>query len=311
MKTAFLFSGQGAQYVGMGKALYDNYPQAKAVFDQMELDFDVKTLCFEGPNEQLQDTAYAQSCIFTVSCAVAEVLKAHGIQADGCAGLSLGEYSAYAYAGSFSYRDGALLTRERGKLMAHSLPQGSSGMAAIMMLEEAAIQKACEQVAAEGYGVCEIANYNCPGQIVITGHMEAVKRGMELCLEMGARRCVPLQVSGAFHSSLLKDAAHTLGEVLDQYTIRDASLPIYNNISGTVEKGPIKDILMKQISNSVYFEQTIQHMYADGYRRFIEVGPGTAVSSFVKKTLKGKADIQILHVENEATLQSVLQAQEA
>lgn len=307
MKTAFLFSGQGAQYVGMGKELYETQPIVKEIFDTIDVDFDLKSLCFEGPQEQLQDTAYAQVCIFVISCAIAEVLRARGIVADGCAGLSLGEYSAYAYANSFTLQEGATLTRERGKLMAHSLPAGTSAMAAIMMLEETQIKQACERVEAENLGVCEIANYNCPGQIVITGDKKAVEACMEYCKELGARRCVALNVSGAFHSSLLQDAAITLGDVLDTCTLHEPTMPIYNNISGKEEQGSIKEILMKQICNSVYFEQTILHMYEDGYRRFVEIGPGKAVSGFVKKTLKGKEDIELYQIENQATLDALIQ----
>lgn len=310
MKTAFLFSGQGSQYIGMGKDLYDSEPLIKEIFDQITLDFDLKQVCFEGPEEVLQDTAYAQTCIFTLSSAIAEVLRSHGIHADVCAGLSLGEYSAYAYANSISIQDGARLTRERGKLMAHSLPEGTSSMAAVMMLNETAIKEACQKAQKQTGGVCEIANYNCPGQIVITGSKEAVTAGMELCKAAGARRCIPLKVSGAFHSSLLSDAAITLGQVLDTCTISQPELPVYNNISGCAESGSIKEILMKQICHSVYFEQTIRNLYEDGVRRFIEIGPGSTISGFVKKTCKGKDDIEIMHVEDKATLDQVLQALE-
>lgn len=306
MKTAFLFSGQGSQYVGMGKDLYEHQPIVKELFDSIQLDFDLKALCFEGPEETLQDTAYAQACIFVLSTAIAKVLSSHGIQADGCAGLSLGEYSAYAYANAFSIQEGAVLTRERGKLMAHSLPTGTSAMAAIMMLEEQKIVEACKAVEAQGLGVCEIANYNCPGQIVITGHREAVEACMKICQELGARKCIPLQVSGAFHSSLLKAASKQLGNVLDTCKLKEPTLPVYNNITGTQAQGTIKDILMKQICQSVFFEQLLRTMYEDGYRRFIELGPGSTVSGFVKKTLKGMNDISIYHIENQATLESFL-----
>lgn len=308
MKTAFLFSGQGAQYVGMGKELYDAYPEAKTVFDHVTLDFDLKKLCFEGPQERLSDTAYAQSCIYITSLAIAEILHAHHIHADGCAGLSLGEYSAYAYAKSFTIQEGAKLVRERGKLMAHSLPAGTTSMAAVLMLDKEAIENACAKV--QSIGICEIANYNCPGQIVITGEKAAVEKASTLCMEYGARKVIPLKVSGAFHSSLLKDARKTLGKVIDGCTIQPPHLPVYNNISGQIEANlSIKDILMKQICHSVYFQQTIEQMLKDGYTTFIEVGPGTAVTGFVKKICKGQ-DVRIFHVENKETLQNVLDAWE-
>lgn len=307
MKTAFLFSGQGSQSVGMGKELYDTYEVARTTFDQVKLDFDVKKLCFEGPQEQLNDTAYAQACIFTMSMAVAAILREKGVEADVCAGLSLGEYSAYAYAHAFSIEDGANIVRERGKLMAHSLPEGSSSMAAILMLDEAKIKEACAK--ASSLGVCEIANYNCPGQIVITGSREAVAQAGEYCKELGARRVVPLAVSGAFHSSLLQEASQELHNVLERYEVQANTIPVYNNTSGSVETAPVIDILTKQICHSVYFEQTIYQMLEDGVTRFIEVGPGSAVSAFVKKCAKAKAgDVEILHVEDEASLQATLQA---
>lgn len=305
MKIAFLFSGQGAQYVGMGKDLYEAYPEAKAVYDQIDLDFDVKQVSFEGPEEVLQDTAYTQSAIFAHSCAAAAVLSAKGVHAQAACGLSLGEYGAYAYGNAFSISDGAKILRERGKLMAHSLPAGTTGMAAILMLEEEKVAQACRDASA--FGVCEIANFNCPGQIAITGEIKALQVGMEKCMEYGARKVIPLAVSGAFHSSLLQDASKKLGEVLDQFEIQPSTLPIYNNISGCVETGEIKDILMKQICHSVYFTQTIEHLYEDGFDTFIEIGPGTALSSFVKKTLKGK-DITILHAEDQASIEACVQA---
>lgn len=309
MKTAFLFSGQGAQYIGMGKELYDNFPEAKAVFDEVQVDFDVKSTCFEGPMETLNDTAYAQACIFTMSMAAAAVLKAQGIPCDGCAGLSLGEYSAYAYGESFTIKDGAQIVRERGKLMAHSLPQGTSGMAAILMLDEENIKKACTLAQDAKLGVCEIANYNCPGQIVITGSSKAVAFAQEKCKELGARKVIPLTVSGAFHSSLLKEASNVLKDELHRYDMKQANLPIYNNITGTMVQGDIVDILTKQICSSVYFEQTIQAMLADGYTTFIEVGPGSAVSSFVKKCAKGH-DVQVYHIEDMASLKQLTEGME-
>lgn len=305
MKTAFLFSGQGAQYLGMGRELYDKYACARNIFDHVNVDFDVKRLCFEGPQEQLDDTQYAQACIFIMSMACAEVLREHGIVADVCAGLSLGEYSAFAYGGTFSIQDGTAIVRERGKLMANALPLGTTSMAAVLMLDETHIKAACKEV--RDIGVCEIANYNCPGQIVITGDYKAVAAAGEHCIAKGARRVIPLQVSGAFHSSLLNKAGEQLRRVLANYELRPSAIPVYNNISGRIEKGAIIDILSKQISSSVYFEQTIEHMLEDGVRTFIEVGPGKAVSGFVKKCTKGM-DVKVLHVEDIKSLTETLEA---
>lgn len=305
MKTAFLFSGQGAQHLGMGKELYDKYACVRNIFDHTHIDFDVKQLCFEGTQEQLDDTQYAQACIFVMSMACAEVLKEHGVVADVCAGLSLGEYSAFAYGGTFSIQDGTAIVRERGKLMAHALPAGTTSMAAVMMLDEMHVKEACKEVCE--IGVCEIANYNCPGQIVITGDKKAVVEAGERCIAKGARRVIPLQVSGAFHSSLLHKAGEQLRKVLGNYELHPSTIPVYNNISGNIEKIAIIDILSKQISSSVYFEQTIAHMLEDGVDTFIEVGPGKAISGFVKKCTKGM-DVKVLHVEDIKSLTKTLDA---
>lgn len=303
MKIAFLFSGQGAQYPGMGKELYDHYACAKDVFDNIETDFDVKKLCFEGPSEQLNDTQYTQVAIFAHSMAAAAVLEEQGVHADMCAGLSLGEYSALCYAKSFSIKDGANILRERGKLMAHALPEGTSSMAAVLMLDEAAILEACKEV--EKIGVCEIANYNCPGQIVITGEKAAVEACGEKCLEKGARRVIPLQVSGAFHSSLLKEAGNQLHTELEKYELKTPEIPVLHNLNANVADKALIDMLSDQISHSVRLEETIKKMLADGIDTFIEVGPGKAVSGFVKKCAKGY-DVKIHHVEDVASLNETL-----
>lgn len=305
MKTAFLFSGQGAQYPGMGKELYDTYDAAKAVFDNIQVDFDVKKACFEGPAEVLNDTQYTQVCIFAHSMAAAAVLNEQGIQADVCAGLSLGEYGALCYGDAISINDGATILRERGKLMANALPAGTSAMSAVLMLDKEKILEACDSVKA--IGVCEIANYNCPGQIVITGEKAAVEACGIKCQELGARRVVALQVSGAFHSSLLNEAGKQLYDVLSQYELHTPSIPVYHNVSGKRETRALIDLLSEQISHSVRLEDTIMNMLADGVTTFVEVGPGKAISGFVKKCAKG-VDVNILHVEDITSLNECIQA---
>ncbi|MEG2506035.1 MAG: ACP S-malonyltransferase [Longicatena sp.] len=303
MKIAFLFSGQGAQYPGMGKELYENYPCAKEIFDSVHVDFDLKKLCFEGPTETLNDTQYAQACIFVTSVACARVLNECGIYANVSAGLSLGEYSALSYGEVCSVNDGANIVRARGKIMANALPLGTTSMAAVLMLDERSIKDACNEVSS--IGICEIANYNCPGQIVITGENEALKACSQKCLEKGARKVMPLQTSGAFHSSLLKEASHHLREVLTNYDLKPSKIPVYHNISGTILNDSYLSILSKQIASSVYFEQTISNMLKDGVDTFIEVGPGSTISGFVKKCTKGM-DVKILHVEDQASLDETL-----
>lgn len=305
MKVAFMFAGQGTQYLGMGKDLYETHKEARDVFDKIKLDFDVKACCFEGPMEMLQDTQYTQVAIFAHSMACAAVLEANGIRGDVCAGLSLGEYSALCYGASFTLQEGAEILRARGKLMANALPKGTSSMSAILMLDKETILKACAAVAK--IGVCEIANYNCPGQIVITGEKAAVQAAGEQCLQMGARRVIPLAVSGAFHSSLLHDAGIQLDATLSNYTLKQPTLPVYHNISGKSNCENLQDILAQQISHSVLLEQTIMNMLRDGVDTFIEIGPGKAISGFIRKCAKGQ-DVVMLHVENNQTLAECIKA---
>ena len=296
MKIGILFAGQGSQHVGMGKDFYERYPQARAVFDQVQIDLDVKKCCFEGTQEELNDTAVAQPCIFTTSTAIAAVLRSEGIQGEAVAGLSLGEYSALSYAGVFSPEQGAALVRERGKIMAAALPKGTSGMAAVLNMDASIIQEVCEEV--KETGVCEIANYNCPGQIVISGEKAAVEAASAKLKERGARRVIPLAVSGAFHTSLLQDASVELKKVLDTYTFAQPQLPVIANVSGQVEQRDVKDVLREQICHSVHFTQSIQTMLDMGIDTFIEIGPGHTLSGFVRKTNRNVKTYSIDTVED-------------
>ncbi len=303
MKLGFIFAGQGAQYVGMGKEFYHEYEEARNVFDSVNIDFTIKNLCFEGPKEMLDDTAYAQCSILTTSMAIAEVVKAHGITPDYVAGLSLGEYSALCFAGVMSVNDAANIVRERGKLMASALPKGTSAMAAVLNCDEKVILEVCDEVA--NIGICQVANYNCPGQIVITGQKEAVEKASEILLERGARRVVPLNVSGAFHSSLLEDASQELHKVLAQYDLKKPQIPVVYNVSGKEEDEAIIDLLTKQIKSSVYFMQSIEYMIAQGVEAFVEIGPGSALSSFVRKVNR---DIPVYSVDSKESLEKMLGA---
>lgn len=285
-KVAFLFAGQGAQTIGMAKEFYDNFSESKALMDSFKLDFDVKNVCFNGPSELLDDTAYAQSCIVAASLTILETLKAKGVSASCCAGLSLGEYSALAYANAFDAQTAVSVVRERGKIMANALPKGTSGMSAVLGLDATAIEQACKEVSQQG-DVVEIANYNCPGQIVITGSVSGIEKVTPLLMDKGARRVIPLNVSGAFHSSLLNEASNELENVLKQSVINVPTIPVYHNISGEVgsynNTSDLIDILKKQICSSVRFEQTLRNMINDGVDTFIEIGPGKTLSGFVKK----------------------------
>lgn len=304
-KIGFLFAGQGSQYVGMGKDMYDNFPQARAVFDKVNLDFDVAKLCFEGEKDQLDDTAYAQSAILVTSMAIAEVIKSKGIIPSYTAGLSLGEYSALCYTNAIKLEDAACIVRERGKLMANALPAGTTMMAAVLNSNETLIKEVCKEV--ESIGVCEIANYNTPQQIVITGRKKAVEKAKDLLLEKGVRRVIPLNVSGAFHSSLLEDASKKLNTILKNYTFNKPEIPVIYNVSGkeeTIETSyDLVEILTKQIKSSVYFMQSIEYMIEQGVEAFIEIGPGNTLAGFVRKINK---NIPVYSVEDQASLEKML-----
>ena len=227
MKIGFIFAGQGAQYVGMGKELYDHFPEAKAVYDQAQIDIDVKKVCFEGPEDILNETSYAQPCILTTSLAIAKVVEAHGIKPDYVAGLSLGEYSALAYANAMSISDAIKIVRARGQIMSEALPAKTTSMAAVLAMEAKKIQEVIEDID----GVT-IANYNCPGQIAITGYKEAIEVASEKLKEAGAKRVIPLKVSGAFHSPLLEAASQKLKIELGKYDLNVPEIPVVYNISG-------------------------------------------------------------------------------
>lgn len=301
MKIGFLFAGQGSQHPGMGKDFYEQYDAARRLYDSIDTDIPVKELCFNGTQEQLNDTAVAQPCILATSSAIAAVLSEKGIHADVAAGLSLGEYSALAYAGVFTPQEGAKLVRQRGKIMAAALPEGTSGMAAVLNTEESVIAEVCAEV--KEIGVCEIANYNCPGQIVISGQKEAVAAASEKLKARGARRVIPLQVSGAFHTSLLNEASVQLREVLDTYAFGEEEIPVINNVSGKVETRDLREVLQEQICHSVHFTQSLQAMIDMGVELFIEIGPGHALSGFVRKTTK---EVPVYHIDTTEDLENVL-----
>lgn len=301
MKIGFLFAGQGSQHPGMGKDFYERYEAARRLYDSIDIDIPVKELCFAGTQEQLNDTAIAQPCILATSSAITAVLSEKGIRADVAAGLSLGEYSALAYAGVFTPQEGAKLVRQRGKIMAAALPEGTSGMAAVLNTEESVIAEVCAEV--KEIGVCEIANYNCPGQIVISGQKEAVAAASEKLKARGARRVIPLQVSGAFHTSLLDEASVQLREVLDTYVFEQARIPVINNVSGKAETRDLREVLQEQICHSVHFTQSLQTMIDMGVELFIEIGPGHALSGFVRKTTKA---IPVYNIDTAEDLEKVV-----
>lgn len=290
-KIGFIFPGQGSQKAGMGKEFYETYKSAKEVFDRASeiLDLDMKQLCFEE-NDRLDKTEYTQCALVTTSLAIMSVLLEKGIHPDAASGLSLGEYCALVAAGVMNVEDAITTVRQRGILMEQEVPAGLGGMAAILALDAAKIEEVLESID----GV-QIANYNCPGQIVISGEKDAVNRACEQLKEAGAKRCVPLNVSGPFHSSMLLGAGEKLGHVLKDVEIKQPCIPYATNVTGgyVKDKGEIKELLMKQIYSSVRWQQDMETMIQDGIDTFIEIGPGKTLSSFLKKINRNVVAYQI------------------
>ncbi|MDY7215303.1 ACP S-malonyltransferase [Bacillus subtilis] len=285
-KIAFLFPGQGSQFIGMGKELYEQVPAAKRLFDEADetLETKLSSLIFEGDAEELTLTYNAQPALLTTSIAVLEKFKESGITPDFTAGHSLGEYSALVAAGALSFKDAVYTVRKRGEFMNEAVPAGEGAMAAILGMDAEALKQVTDKVTEEG-NLVQLANLNCPGQIVISGTAKGVELASELAKENGAKRAIPLEVSGPFHSELMKPAAEKLKEVLDACDIKDADIPVISNVSADVmtEKADIKEKLIEQLYSPVRFEESINQLVAEGVTTFIEIGPGKVLSGLVKK----------------------------
>lgn len=307
MKTVFMFSGQGAQYAGMGKDLYNNYTVAKEVFDRADevLGYSIKDICFNN-EEKLGETEFAQPAILTMSIAAMKVLEERGVRADMTAGLSLGEYSAYVASGAMDFEEAVALVQKRGKFMAEAVPSGVGAMYAIIGLDTELVEEACKEAVDEGLGLAVPANYNAPGQIVIAGKAESVARAAEIAKQKGAKMAVKLKVSGPFHTELLMPAAEKLGPELQKMTISPMKIPVFTNVDAEKVKSEddIIPILTKQICCPVRWESIVRNMSAEGADTFIELGPGKTLCGFVKRTLKGVTNV---NVEDTSTLEKALE----
>lgn len=310
MKTAFIFAGQGSQYIGMGKDLYENIPICKEIFDKANdiLSFDIKELIFNGNKEELDITENTQPAILITSIAAKAALEEHGIKADVVAGLSLGEYSALVASEALGFEEAVSLVKKRGRFMQEAVPVGVGSMLAVIGLSleklELVLEKAREK------GIVEIANYNTNNQIVIGGEKEAVERAKELCLEAGARRAIELKVSGPFHTSLLEKASIKLREELKNIKFNDPSIKIISNVTANFigNKADIESLLFSQVKSSVRWSESVEKMIDMGVDTFIELGPGRVLSSFIKEiSREKKAQVKIYNVEDFKSLEKTLE----
>ena len=280
-----MFPGQGSQYIGMGKEFYEQIPICKEVYDLASevTGLDIPALCFEE-NEKINITEYTQICMLTTEAAIYMALEQNGYQPDVTAGLSLGEYGALIASGVMTAEEAFELVRKRGIFMQEAVPAGGA-MAAVLGLDAAAIEQICRETAEQTGSEVSIANYNCPGQIVISGQEEAVHLAGETCKVSGAKRIVPLKVSGPFHSKMLQGAGEKLKEELKKVEISDSFVPYIANVTAdyVTKKEEVKPLLASQVSSSVRWQQTIERLLADGADEFVEIGPGRTLSGFVKK----------------------------
>jgi [acyl-carrier-protein] S-malonyltransferase len=305
-KLAFVFPGQGAQYVGMGKQIAEQYKSADDIFNQATeaLGFDIKKMIFESDDETLKITENTQPTIVTTSIACMQPLLEKGIKPDVVAGLSLGEYCAHVAAGTMTFKDAVTLVKKRGKFMQDAVPVGVGTMAAILGMENQDVIDCCKL--ASEVGVVEPANFNCPGQIVVAGEVKAVEKLVELAKEKGAKRAMLLPVSAPFHCSLLKPAGENLKLELENILLNDIKIPVVTNVTAEyiLDKTKVKDLLINQVSNPVLWENCIRKMLEDGVDTFVEIGPGKVLSGFIKKINK---EVKTLNVEDIGSLNKTLQ----
>jgi [acyl-carrier-protein] S-malonyltransferase len=285
-KIAFVFPGQGSQSVGMGKDAAESVPAAKSLFDSADaaLGYSLSELIFQGPEEQLKITYHTQPALLATSIAYMEAFQAQGVRPDYVAGHSLGEYSALVAAGVISFEDAVRTVRARGEFMEKAVPGGLGAMAAVLGAEREALSALCEEISAGG-SVVELANVNCPGQIVVSGTKEGVAAVVDRGKEAGAKRVIPLEVSGPFHSSLMKPASEQLAEVLASVQMQPAKVPVVANVNASPVDQPaaIRELLVRQVYSPVLWEDTIVFLTSQGVDTFIEIGSGSVLAGLIKK----------------------------
>lgn len=307
-KVAFLFPGQGSQVVGMGKDAAEHSPNSRHIYEQADqaLGFSLSSLCFEGPEDQLTRTENTQPAILTTSIALLHELQNRlEIKPDFVAGHSLGEYSALVAAGALSFENAVTTVRYRGKFMEEAVPTGQGAMAAVMGVDREVLQQVCETVSEQGDSV-QLANLNSPGQIVISGSAEGVRKASEEVKNRGARRVIPLKVSGPFHSRLMEPAAAKLKDILAQMDFSDAEIPVVSNVTAqsVQQKEEIVDLLIRQVFSPVLWEDSVRYMLDQGVDTFIEIGPGNVLSGLVKKV---ERQVKTFNIQDLETMKQFLQ----
>lgn len=305
-KIAFVFPGQGAQKVGMAKDVHDALPQAAQLFKTADqtLGFSISELAFEGPEEQLKQTANTQPALLTASIALLEALKSKNITPDYVAGHSLGEYSALVAANALDFEEAVAIVRARGQFMEQAVPSGQGAMAAVLGAEREPLAALCAKISATGHAV-ELANVNCPGQIVVSGSVEGVNAVSARVKEIGGKRAIMLEVSGPFHSSLMKSAADQLSERLQSVSFRDATVPVVANVTATTvtTASEIQALLVEQVYSPVLWEDSVRFLINEGVDTFIEIGPGNVLTGLIKKIDKNVRLINISSLESIEVLQ--------
>ncbi|GIO30044.1 MULTISPECIES: ACP S-malonyltransferase [Paenibacillus] len=300
-KTAFVFPGQGAQSVGMGKDFYEAVPASRDIIDSADraLGFSISKLMFEGPDGELKKTFNTQPALLTASVAALAALREKGIAPDFVAGHSLGEYSALVAAGVLGFEDAVRIVRARGEFMEAAVPGGQGAMAAVLGADRSALEQLCRSITEEGRLV-EMANINCPGQIVVSGSKEGVAAVGERVKEAGGKRAIPLEVSGPFHSSLMKDAAEQLGAKLKEATFHEPAVPVVANVTARPAESAdrIRELLVEQVYSPVLWEDTVAYLIAEGVDTFVEIGPGSVLTGLVKKMDKTAKLININTLES-------------
>ncbi|MEK3734515.1 MULTISPECIES: ACP S-malonyltransferase [Paenibacillus] len=299
-KTAFIFPGQGAQSVGMGKDAFDAVPSSRHIFETADekLGFSLSSIIFEGPEQDLKQTANTQPALLTTSIAYLEAFRAKGLNPDYVAGHSLGEYSALVCAGVLTFEEAVAIVRARGEYMEAAVPGGRGAMAAVLGADREALAGLCRSISDAGQLV-ELANMNCPGQIVISGTAEGVAAASERVKEAGGKRAIPLEVSGPFHSSLMKEAADRLAHKLKEASFQEAAVPVVANVTArpVTEAGAIRDLLVEQVYSPVLWQDSVEWMISQGVDTFVEIGPGNVLGGLIKKIDKSVSTIQINSLE--------------